>query len=108
MMWVIFLGHVNFFDVNTGQELHAFKEHKAPATDLAFSPVNDVLVLSSGLDKRCVCYDTMTKKPVSTIWTDWPLTAVDFALDGTNLVLGTTKVWNSTTCFRLNYLLLGL
>ena len=81
--------------MNTGQELHTFKEHKAPATDLAFSPVNDVLVLSSGLDKRCVCYDTMTKKPVSTIWADWPLTAVDFALDGIYLVLGSTKVFKN-------------
>lgn len=85
-------GSVAFWDVNAARELHVFNEHKAPTTGLAFSPVNEVLVLSAGLDKRCVCYDTMTRKPASTIWTDLPLTSVDFALDGTNLVLGTSKV----------------
>ena len=58
---------------------------------MAFSPVNEVLVLSSGLDKQCVCYDTLAKKPASTICTELPLTSVEFASDGTNLVLGTSQ-----------------
>jgi protein NEDD1 len=85
-------GSVTFWDVNAAKQLQTFNEHRAPASGLAFSPVNEVLVLSAGLDKRCVCYDTLTKKPASTIWTDQPLTSVDFALDGTNLVLGTSQV----------------
>ena len=85
-------GNVSFWDVNSAREIHSFGEHNAPATDLAFSPLNEVLVLSSGLDKRCLCYDTMTKKPASKICTDLPLTSVDFAPDGTHLVLGTTQV----------------
>ena len=84
-------GHVAFWDVNVAKELHKFSEHKAPATGLAFSPVNEVLVLSSGLDKRCICYDTQMKKPASTIWTESPLTCVEFAADGTNLALGTSQ-----------------
>ena len=87
-------GNVSFWDVNSAREIHSFGEHNAPATDLAFSPLNEVLVLSSGLDKRCLCYDTMTKKPASKICTDLPLTSVDFAPDGTHLVLGTTQVIN--------------
>lgn len=84
-------GSLIFWDIHANKEVHRFNEHKAPATGLAFSPVNEVLVMSSGLDKRCVCYDTLTKKPASTIWTSQPLTSVDFALDGTNLALGTSK-----------------
>ena len=30
----------------------------SPATDLAFSPINDALALSVGLDKRLVCCDS--------------------------------------------------
>ena len=62
-------GTLAFWDVIAAKEIQTFSEHKAPATGLAFSPVNEVLVLSSGLDKRCVCYDTLAKKPASTIWT---------------------------------------
>jgi len=84
-------GTLAFWDVIAAKEIQKFNEHKAPSTGLAFSPVNEVLVLSSGLDKRCVCYDTLTKKPASTISTELPLTSVEFASDGTNLVLGTTQ-----------------
>ena len=36
----------------------------APATGLAFSPLNEMLLLSCGLDKRIVCYDVQGKKYV--------------------------------------------
>ena len=62
-------GTLAIWDVIAAKEVQKFNEHKAPSTGLAFSPVNEVLVLSSGLDKRCVCYDTLTKKPASTIST---------------------------------------
>ena len=84
-------GLLAFWDINTAKELQKFSEHKAPATGMAFSPVNEALVLTAGLDKRCVCYDTGTRKPISTIWTDIPLTSVEFAPDGTNLALGTSQ-----------------
>ena len=45
-------GAVCFWDVNLAKEIHSFAEHNAPATDLAFSPVNEVLVLSSGKYKN--------------------------------------------------------
>ena len=46
-------GAVSFWDVNQAKEIHSFGEHNAPATDLAFSPVNEVLVLSSGIIFAC-------------------------------------------------------
>ena len=50
-----------------------------------------VLLLSCGLDKRCVCYDAnVGKRAMSHFKTDFPLTSVDFAPDGTTLALGTT------------------
>ena len=85
-------GSVAFWDVNTGKELQTFREHKAPATGLAFSPVNEVLVLSAGLDRRCVCYDTSLKRPFTSITLDAPVTSVDFASDGSNLILGSSQV----------------
>ena len=84
-------GCMSLWDLNSAKELQKYHEHNAPATGMAFSPVNDVLFLSSGLDQRCVCYDTLAKKPASTIVTDLPLTCVEFAADGTNLVLGTSR-----------------
>ena len=98
-------GNVSFWDVNSAREIHSFGEHNAPATDLAFSPLNEVLVVSSGLDKRCLCYDTMTKKPASKICTDLPLTSVDFAPDGTHLVLGTTQVITFLLFLSVEYFL---
>lgn len=84
-------GSVVFWDVNTCKKMSTFCQHRAPSTGLAFSPVNEVLVASAGLDKRCVCYDIQTKKPASTFATDQPLTSVDFAVDGTTLALGTSQ-----------------
>ena len=42
-------------------------------------------MLSSGLDKRCVCYDVTMKRAMSTIKTEYPLTSVDFGSDGMTL-----------------------
>lgn len=51
-------GCVNLWDCNTRQLVHSFKDiHKAPAMGLAFSPLNEMLLTSVGLDKRIVCYD---------------------------------------------------
>ena len=85
-------GSVAFWDVHTAKELQTFGEHKAPATGLAFSPVNEVLVASTGLDKRCVCYDTSLRKPVMGKSIEAPITSVDFAADGSNIVLGSSQV----------------
>lgn len=85
-------GAVVLFDSNTQKELHTFDSaHKAPACALAFSPTSDLLLVSVGLDKRVVCYDTASKIVLRSIRADSPLTAVDFTPDGTGLVVGTTR-----------------
>ena len=55
-------GAVNLWDTNAKRLIHSFDgQHKAPATALAFSPLNDMLLMSVGLDKRLVCYDVRNK-----------------------------------------------
>ncbi|XP_037538543.1 protein NEDD1 [Nematolebias whitei] len=85
-------GTVVLWDSNTQKELHVFDSaHKAPGSGLAFSPTNDLLFVSVGLDKKIVYYDTTSKKVLASIRVESPLTAVDFALDGVGLVVGSTR-----------------
>ncbi|XP_028307280.1 protein NEDD1 isoform X2 [Gouania willdenowi] len=84
-------GTVALWDANTQKELHSFEgAHKAPSTGLMFSPSSDLLVVSVGLDKKIVCYDTASKIILRPIRVEAPLTSVDFTLDGTGLVVGST------------------
>ncbi|XP_047453491.1 protein NEDD1 isoform X2 [Mugil cephalus] len=85
-------GTVVLWDSNTQKELQVFDSaHKAPSSGLAFSPTSDLLVVSVGLDKKIICYDTASKIVLKSIRVDSPLTAVDFTLDGTALVVGSTQ-----------------
>ncbi|XP_023807657.1 protein NEDD1 isoform X2 [Oryzias latipes] len=85
-------GAVVLWDSNTQKELHAFYgAHKAPASGVAFSPTNDLLVVSVGLDKKIVCYDTASRIVLRSIRVESPLTSVEFTPDGTGLVVGSTQ-----------------
>ena len=84
-------GTVALWDANAVKRTSSFSEHRAPASDLAFSPMNEMLLSSSGLDKRCFCYDVLSGKTAATIKTNEPLTCVDFHHDGTTIALGTSK-----------------
>jgi protein NEDD1 len=56
-------GAVNLWDINTRRLLHGYNTaHIASATGLKFSPLNDILLLSVGLDKRIICFDVQSKK----------------------------------------------
>lgn len=56
-------GGTYLWDTNTKRLVHSFDgAHKAPASGLAFSPLNYMLLLSIGLDKKIVCYDVLSKK----------------------------------------------
>nr|XP_019968172.1 PREDICTED: protein NEDD1 isoform X1 [Paralichthys olivaceus] len=85
-------GAVVLWDSNTQKELHVFDSaHKAPGSGLAFSPASELLVVSVGLDKKIVCYDTASKIVLRSIRVDSPLTSIDFTPDGTGLVVGSTQ-----------------
>ncbi|XP_068169117.1 protein NEDD1 [Antennarius striatus] len=85
-------GTLVLWDANTCKEIHVFDSaHKAPGSGLAFSPASELLVVSVGLDKKIVCYDTASKIMLRSIRVDGPLTSVDFTPDGTGLVVGSTQ-----------------
>ncbi|KAJ7401564.1 Protein NEDD1 [Pitangus sulphuratus] len=85
-------GNVTLWDVNSQNPYHNFENtHKAPASEICFSPVNKLLLVTVGLDKRVILYDTLSKKLLTTIVTDFPLTTVDFMPDGTTLAIGCSR-----------------
>ncbi|KAM9572171.1 protein NEDD1-like isoform 4-T4 [Salvelinus alpinus] len=85
-------GSVVLWDANTQKELHVFDgAHKAPASGLAFSPANDLLFVTVGLDKKIICYDTSSKIVLRSMRVESPLTAIDFTPDGAGLVVGSTQ-----------------
>ncbi|XP_051488743.1 protein NEDD1 [Apus apus] len=85
-------GNVTLWDVNNQIPYHNFENtHKAPASEICFSPVNKLLLVTVGLDKRIILYDTSSKKLLTTIVADFPLTTVDFMPDGTTLAIGCSR-----------------
>ena len=86
-------GNVSMWDTNNTKNplLKTLKDHRAPASDVAFSPLNENLFLSCGLDKRCVCYDSQVRKSISEIVVSYPLTSVEVLPNGKQVVLGTTN-----------------
>ncbi|XP_064011035.1 protein NEDD1 isoform X2 [Pogoniulus pusillus] len=85
-------GSVTLWDVNSQSPYHHFENtHKAPASEICFSPVNKLLLVTVGLDKRIILYDTSSKKLLTAIVADFPLTTVDFLPDGTTLTIGCAR-----------------
>uniref|UniRef100_A0A673VCT9 NEDD1 gamma-tubulin ring complex targeting factor n=1 Tax=Suricata suricatta TaxID=37032 RepID=A0A673VCT9_SURSU len=85
-------GAVTLWDVNGQSPYHNFDSaHKAPASGVCFSPVNELLFVTIGLDKRVILYDTSSKRLVKTLVADAPLTAVDFMPDGAALAVGSSR-----------------
>ncbi|KAL2775880.1 protein NEDD1 isoform b [Daubentonia madagascariensis] len=85
-------GIVTLWDVNSQSPYHNFDStHKAPASGICFSPVNELLFVTIGLDKRIILYDTSSKMVVKTLVADTPLTAVDFMPDGATLAIGSSR-----------------
>jgi len=60
-------GAVVLWDANTVKRTSLFNEHRAPASGISFSPMNEMLLSSAGLDKHCLCYDVLSGKTASTI-----------------------------------------
>ncbi|KAM4036106.1 protein NEDD1 [Anomaloglossus baeobatrachus] len=85
-------GSVTLWDAHSQNPVHMFDSaHKAPASGICFSPVNDLLMVTIGLDKRIICYDVSSKILLQTVVADSPLTAVDFMPDGATLAVGSSR-----------------
>ncbi|XP_056430456.1 protein NEDD1 [Hyla sarda] len=85
-------GSVTLWDAHSQSPVHMFEStHKAPASGICFSPVNDLLLVTIGLDKRVICYDVSSKMLLQTVVAESPLTAVDFMPDGATLAVGSSR-----------------
>ncbi|EDV19299.1 Protein NEDD1 [Trichoplax sp. H2] len=85
-------GEINLWDINSMKLWWSSTDaHFAPATDLSFSTVNDMLLATVGLDKRIVLSDVKSKKVVKVIEADGPLSTIDFNTDGATLAVGTSR-----------------
>ena len=82
---------IAFWDCNTNKNLFTISPHLSPATGVSFSPINDSLALSVGLDKKWVCCDTKTQKQIMSIQCDFPLTSADFDQDGISIAVGSSR-----------------
>ena len=59
-------GCVTLWDVFKSTKIHDFqKAHSMPVSGLAFSPINDSLLLSAGLDKQFCCLDVKKNQYVA-------------------------------------------
>ena len=70
-------GHVGIWDANGNRFVHAFSDHKGPATGIVFSPVNAALMASTALDKKCILYDSQVRNHHQGCCLDW-LSSQDF------------------------------
>ncbi|KAL9233077.1 hypothetical protein vseg_008116 [Gypsophila vaccaria] len=84
-------GSVHMWDT-TGRspKVSWLKQHSAPATGLSFSPSNDKVITSVGLDKKLYTYDSATKKSTSCISYEAPFSSMAFKDDGRVLAAGTS------------------
>lgn len=82
-------GSVCLWDINKQSLKHEFvKSHSAPVMDLSFSPLNNLLMVSCGLDKKIVLHDIKRKTAINVKTVDQPLTSVCLAQNGVNLFAG--------------------
>ncbi|KAL2653642.1 hypothetical protein R1flu_021770 [Riccia fluitans] len=85
-------GSVHIWDsTNRNPKMSWLKQHTAPTTGVCFSPCNDKVMVSVGLDKKLYTYDLGVRKPVHCTPFDAPFSSVAFKDDGTTVAAGTNS-----------------
>ncbi|XP_042027935.1 protein NEDD1-like isoform X1 [Salvia splendens] len=84
-------GSIHMWDT-TGRSPKAswLKQHSAPTSAVSFSPSNDKIIASVGLDMKLYTFDTGSKKPSSCIPYEAPFSSLAFTDDGLTLAAGTS------------------
>lgn len=67
------------------------KQHSAPTAGLSFSPSNDKIIASVGLDKKLYTFDSGTRKSTFCISYEAPFSSLAFRDDGWILAAGTSN-----------------
>ena len=68
---------------------HRFTSHTNICTGIAFSPVNNLLLCSAGLDQRIYFFDIVEGKQVKKIDVNISLSSISFCADGHTIAVGT-------------------
>jgi len=68
---------------------YRFMAHTSVCSGIAFSPVNNLLICSAGLDNRIQFFDIVEGKEVKKIDSGVPLSAISFCADGHTIAVGT-------------------
>ncbi|KAI3734908.1 hypothetical protein L6452_14389 [Arctium lappa] len=84
-------GSVHLWDT-TGRspKVSWLKQHSAPTAGVSFSPSNDKMIASVGLDKKLYTFDSGSRRPSFCIPYESPFSSVAFRDDGYTLAAGTT------------------
>ncbi|XP_011036044.1 PREDICTED: uncharacterized protein LOC105133578 isoform X2 [Populus euphratica] len=67
------------------------KQHSAPTAGISFSPSNDKIIASVGLDKKLYTYDSGSRRHTSLISYEAPFSSLSFRDDGWVLAAGTSS-----------------
>ncbi|KAG0711177.1 Protein NEDD1 [Chionoecetes opilio] len=83
-------GAVALYDTHASKVVHAFPAaHSSPVAAIAFSPVNEFLMVSVGYDKKLSCFNVQNRQSVMTHRSAAPLTSIAFLGMGQLVALGT-------------------
>jgi WD40 repeat protein len=81
-------GSVILWDSAKESPIASFKNHTSLCTSVVISSVNQVLMISGGLDSVISLYDTAKKKVLKTIQCNAGVTSIDLLKDGATLAVG--------------------
>ncbi|XP_022765088.1 protein NEDD1 isoform X2 [Durio zibethinus] len=85
-------GSIHLWDT-TGRspKVSWLKQHSAPTAGISFSPSNDKIIASVGLDKKLYTYDSGSRRPSAFISHEAPFSSLAFRDDGWTLAAGTSN-----------------
>ncbi|CAH9097588.1 unnamed protein product [Cuscuta europaea] len=85
-------GSIHLWDT-TGRspKVSWLKQHSAPTTGVSFSPSNDKIITSVGLDKKLYTFDLGSRRPALCIPYEAPFSSLAYTDDGLTLAAGTSS-----------------
>ncbi|KAJ9175785.1 hypothetical protein P3X46_014301 [Hevea brasiliensis] len=85
-------GSVHLWDtIGRSPKISWLKQHSAPTAGISFSPSNDKIIASVGLDKKLYTYDSGSRRPSSYISYEAPFSSLALREDGLILAAGTSS-----------------
>lgn len=84
-------GVVALWDLQSKVLKQKFLAHSASCTGIAFSPVNNLLMCSVGLDEKIHFFDIVECKEVKQIMTGLQLSCISFCSDGHTIAVGSEQ-----------------